>query len=191
MSECPYYALEIFKIWWKLISDHIRWWDEFEWQKWVPGVMDDARHPPKNATVKNFTSTEFLGPIKFDSPNGGTTSNSRIKKKWTLPLKKWWTRKIEFHAKICSFGLTNGRAKSSIKLLHSQKSCSISPITIMKLIFRGFYRENDLFWAPIWYEWSFWGRPYRKNGFKLYDNLLTKLDNYFLIHYGFVNRKLC
>ena len=35
---------------------------------------------PKNATVKNFTSTDFLGPIRFDSPIGGT-SNSRIKKR--------------------------------------------------------------------------------------------------------------
>ena len=42
--------------------------------------------PEKNATAKNFTSTDFLGPIKFDSPNGGT-SNSPIKKMLTLPLK--------------------------------------------------------------------------------------------------------
>ena len=32
----------------------------------------------KNTTVNNFTSTDFLGPIRFNSPNGGT-SNSRIK----------------------------------------------------------------------------------------------------------------
>ena len=52
----------------------------------VPGVIiDDARHPPKNATVKNFTSSDFLGPIKFDSPNGGT-SNSLIKKECELSL---------------------------------------------------------------------------------------------------------
>ena len=37
------------------------------------------------ATVKDFTSTDFLGPIRFDFPNGGT-SNSRKKKTWTLPL---------------------------------------------------------------------------------------------------------
>ena len=53
----------------------------------VPGVIiDDARHPPKNATVKNFTSTDFLGPIKFDSPNGGT-STSRMKKNVNSPFK--------------------------------------------------------------------------------------------------------
>ena len=53
----------------------------------VPGVIiDDARHPPKNATMKNFTSTDFLGPIKFDSPNGGT-SISRTKKNVNSPFK--------------------------------------------------------------------------------------------------------
>ena len=58
---------------------------EFTFFQMVPGVIiDDARHPPKNATVKNFTSTDFLGPIKFDSPNGGT-SNSRIKKNVNSP----------------------------------------------------------------------------------------------------------
>ena len=51
----------------------------------MPGVIDDARHTSKNATVKNFTSTDFLGPIKFDSPNGGT-SNSRIKKNVNSPF---------------------------------------------------------------------------------------------------------
>ena len=48
--------------------------------------MDDAWHPPKNATVKNFTSTDFLGPIQFDSPNGGT-SISWIKKNVNSPFK--------------------------------------------------------------------------------------------------------
>ena len=52
----------------------------------VPGVIiEDARHPQKNATVKNFTSTDFLEPIRFVSPNGGT-SISRIKKKCELSL---------------------------------------------------------------------------------------------------------
>ena len=51
----------------------------------MPGVIDDVRHPPKNATVKNFTSTDILGPIKFDSPNGGK-SNSRIKKNVNSPF---------------------------------------------------------------------------------------------------------
>ena len=62
-----------------MIAGHIWWCGEFEWQKCVPGVIDDARHTSKNATVKNFTSTDFLGPIRFDSPNGGTF-NSLIKK---------------------------------------------------------------------------------------------------------------
>ena len=52
----------------------------------MPGVIDDARHTLKNATVKNFTSTKFLRPIKFDSSNGGT-SNSRIKKNVNSPFK--------------------------------------------------------------------------------------------------------
>ena len=42
-------------------------------------TMLRTMHTPKNATVKNFTSTDFLGPIRFDSPNGGTF-NSLIKK---------------------------------------------------------------------------------------------------------------
>ena len=42
--------------------------------------FNNVGHTQKNATMKNFTSTDFLGPIKFDSPNGGT-SISRIKKK--------------------------------------------------------------------------------------------------------------
>ena len=42
--------------------------------------MNNVGCTPKNATVKNFTSTDFLVPIRMDSSNGGT-SNSRIKKK--------------------------------------------------------------------------------------------------------------
>ena len=42
------------------------------------GAIDNVGCTPKNATLKNFTSTDFLGPIRFDSPNGGTF-NSRIK----------------------------------------------------------------------------------------------------------------
>ena len=49
-----------------------------------------AAHPKKNATVKNFTSTDFLGPIRFDSPNGGT-SNLRIKKNVNSPFNQIWT----------------------------------------------------------------------------------------------------
>ena len=70
-----------------MIAGRIWWWDEFEWQKCVPSVINNVGHTPKNATMKNFTSTDFLGPIRFDSPNGGT-SNSWIKKTWTLPLTK-------------------------------------------------------------------------------------------------------
>ena len=53
---------------------------KFEWQKCAPSVINNVGRTPKNATVKNFTSTDFLGPIRFNSPNG-RTSNSRIKKR--------------------------------------------------------------------------------------------------------------
>ena len=45
-----------------------------------PALLITLGASQKNDTVKNFTSTDFLGPIRFDSPNGGT-SNSRIKKR--------------------------------------------------------------------------------------------------------------
>ena len=59
-------AWKICKIWWKVIAGHIWWWDDFEWQKCVPSVINNVVHTPKNATVKNFTSKDFLGPIRFD-----------------------------------------------------------------------------------------------------------------------------
>ena len=44
---------------------------------------------PSLSIAPNVTSTDFLGLIRLDSPNGGT-SNWRIKKKtWTLPLNAW------------------------------------------------------------------------------------------------------
>ena len=49
-------------------------------KKSAPSVINNVGCTPKNDTVKNFTSTDFLGPIKFDSQNGGT-SKSRIKKR--------------------------------------------------------------------------------------------------------------
>ena len=58
-------------------------------KKSAPSVINNVGRTPKNDTVKNFTSTDFLGPIftstdflgpiRFDFPNGGT-SNLRIKK---------------------------------------------------------------------------------------------------------------
>ena len=65
ISKSRYYAWKICKIWWKVIAGRIWWWDEFEWQKCVPSVINNVGHTPKNATMKNFTSTDFLGPIRF------------------------------------------------------------------------------------------------------------------------------
>ena len=62
----------------EVTSTHVSWEQQFERQKCVPSVINIVGHTLKNATVKNFTSTDSLGPIRFDSPNGGT-SNSRIK----------------------------------------------------------------------------------------------------------------
>ena len=41
--------------------------------------INDVERAKNNALVKNFTSTDFLVPIRMDSSNGGT-SDSRIKK---------------------------------------------------------------------------------------------------------------
>ena len=71
----------------KNINFHVSYAQSLRVGKEKGVIIDDARHPPKNATVKNFTSTDFLGPVKFDSPNGGT-SNSRIKKNVNSPFKK-------------------------------------------------------------------------------------------------------
>ena len=103
ISKSRYYAWKICKIWWKVIAGRIWWWDEIEWQKCAPSVINNVGRTPKNATVKNFTSTDFLGPIRFDSPNGGT-SNSRIKKKtWTLPLKDYHIKSTHRHSDTFEF----------------------------------------------------------------------------------------
>ena len=48
-----------------MVAGRIWWSDEFERQKCVPSVINNVGHTPKNATMKNFTSTDFLGPIRF------------------------------------------------------------------------------------------------------------------------------
>ena len=55
----------------------------------------------KNTTVNNFTSTDFLGPIRFNSPNGGT-SNSRIKKNVNFKKRgNYNTHRVE--GNVCQF----------------------------------------------------------------------------------------
>ena len=65
ISKSRYCAWKICKIWWKVIAGRIWWWDDIEWQKCAPRFINNDGRTPKNATVKNFTSTDFLGPIKF------------------------------------------------------------------------------------------------------------------------------
>ena len=86
ISKSCYYAWKICKIWWEVIAGRIWWLDEILWQNCAPSVIDKLG-APKKCYREKFYLDGFLGPIKFDSPNGGT-SNSRIKKMWTLPLRR-------------------------------------------------------------------------------------------------------
>ena len=98
----------------------VRW---FEWQKCAPSVINNVGRTPKNATVKKFTSTDFLEPIMFDSSNRAT-SNSRIKKNSPLSCLdsarvttwnchgaqcfncfKWWRKQRHLYSAISKWNL--------------------------------------------------------------------------------------
>ena len=95
----------------------------------VPGVIiDDARHPPKNTPVKNFTSTDFLGPIKFDSPIWGDIQFAN-KKNVNSPFKKKAVK--EMASEIVNF------------LVHIDKRFALEGIRIDKLT-NYFLEEEDI-----------------------------------------------
>ena len=75
ISKTRYYAWKICKIWWKVIAGRICWWDEIEWQKCAPSVINNVGRTPKSPTCVGLVVHDQIlnsGPRPHRRP-GNTT----------------------------------------------------------------------------------------------------------------------